>query len=171
MATAKKAKPIPDGYHSVTPHLVVRGAAKALAFYQKAFGAEERYRMPGPEGKILHAEMKIGDSVVMLSDEFPPQGPQDEGAKAPESLKGTTGGLMLYVKDVDKLYERSVKAGAKGLMPVTDMFWGDRYGKLIDPFGHVWAVATHVEDVPPKEMEKRQAAHMAEAKKLQAKKG
>ena len=170
MATAKKVKPIPDGYYSVTPHLVVRGAVKALAFYGKAFGAEEMLRMQSPDGKIAHAEMKIGDSIVMVSDEFPAQGPQDEGAKAPESLKGTTGGLMLYVKDVDKLFERAVKAGAKALMPVSDMFWGDRYGKLLDPFGHVWAIATHVEDVPPKEMEKRQAAFIAEMKK-QAKKG
>lgn len=166
---AKKTKPIPDGYHSVTPHLVVRGAAKALAFYGKAFGAEEQLRMASPDGKILHAEMRIGDSVVMLADEFPPQGPQDAGALAPESLKGTTGGLMLYVKDVDKMFERAVKAGAKTLLPVTDMFWGDRYGKLIDPFGHVWAIATHVEDVPPKEMEKRQAAMMAEMKKASKK--
>ena len=167
---SKKVKPVPDGYHSVTPHLVVRGAAKALAFYQKAFGAEEMLRMPGPEGKIVHAEMKVGDSIVMLSDEFPAQGPQDEGAKSPESLKGTTGGLMLYVKDVDQFFERAVKAGAKALMPVTDMFWGDRYGKLLDPFGHVWAIATHVEDVSPKEMEKRQQAFMAEMRR-QARKG
>jgi PhnB protein len=170
MPTAKKAKPIPEGYHSVTPHIVVRGAAKAIAFYEKAFGAEEKLRMPGPEGKIVHAELQIGDSVVMLSDEFPAQGPADEGAKAPETLKGTTGGLMLYVKDVDKMFERAVKAGAKTLMPVTDMFWGDRYGKLMDPFGHVWAIATHTEDVSPKEIEKRQAAFLAEMRKA-AKKG
>ena len=169
--TAKKAKPIPDGYHSVTPHLVVRGAAKAITFYEKAFGAEESLRMPGPEGKIVHAEIKIGDSIVMLSDEFPAQGPQDAGALAPETLEGTTGGLMLYVKDVDRLFERAVKAGAKALMPVQDMFWGDRYGKLVDPFGHVWAVATHVEDVPPKEIERRQQAMAAELAKKSRTKG
>lgn len=140
-------KAIPDGYHTITPFLVVRGGTQAIQFYQRAFGAEEIASMPGPDGKLMHAEIRIGDSVVMLSDEFPQM-----GNKAPESLGGTPGGLMIYSDNVDQLWDRAVKAGATVEMPLTDMFWGDRYGKLRDPFGHSWALAQHVRDVSPEEM-------------------
>lgn len=143
-------KPIPEGYHTVTPHIVVRGAEEAIAFYARAFGAEETVRMPGPGGKLLHAEVRIGDSVVMLSDEFP-----EMGARSPQSIGGTSGGLMLYVNDVDAAFARAVGAGATAEMPPQDMFWGDRYGKLRDPFGHSWSLATHVEDLDPDEMMRR----------------
>jgi uncharacterized glyoxalase superfamily protein PhnB len=146
-------KPIPDGFHSVTPHIVVRDAAKALAFYQNAFGAEERYRMPGPDGKVVHAEFRIGDSIVMIGEETP-----QRGALSPQAVGGTPVTLMLYVKDVDASFARATKAGCTVQMPLEDMFWGDRYGKLQDPFGHQWAMATHKEDVSPQEMTKRMAA-------------
>ncbi len=146
-----------EGYHTVTPYVVVSGAAKAIEFYQKAFGAEERVRMPGPGGTIMHAEVQIGDSVVMLSDENPAM-----GAKSPTTLGGTPASLMVYVEDVDQAFERAVKAGAKAEMPPTDMFWGDRFSKLVDPFGHVWSLATHIEDVPPEEMSKRMQAATAQ---------
>jgi PhnB protein len=140
-------KPIPEGYHTVTPHLVVRGAEQAIQFYQVAFGAEELVRMPTPEGKLMHAEIKIGDCVVMLSDEFP-----ELGSKSPATLGGTASGLMIYSENVNQLWERAVKAGAVVEMPLADMFWGDRYGRLRDPFGQSWALAQHVRDVPPEEM-------------------
>ncbi len=146
------AKPIPEGYHSVTPALAVDGAAEAIDFYRRAFGAKERARMLGPDGKIAHAELEIGDSVVMLSDPMP-QSP----LKTPKQLGGTTASLMLYVEDVDALVQQAVDAGAKITMPVENQFWGDRYGKLRDPFGHEWQVATHVEDVSPEEMARRAA--------------
>lgn len=152
-------KPIPDGYRSVTPHIVIRDAAKAIEFYKKAFNAEENYRMPGPGGKLMHAEIRIGDSIVMLADEMP-----DMGSKSPQALGGTPGGLMIYTKDVDAMFQQAVKAGATVEMPVSNMFWGDRYGKLRDPFGHSWAIATHVEDVPPEEMPKRMMAAMKDMK-------
>ncbi len=152
--SAKKAvKPIPKGYHAITPHLIVRGAAKALDWYAKVFGAVPTIRMEGADGLIAHCEFKIGDCNVMMSDEFP-----DIGSKSPESLGGTPTGIMMYVADTDAIYARAVKAGAKGLVPPGDMFWGDRYSKLSDPFGHTWAIATHFEDVSEKEMKKRQAA-------------
>jgi PhnB protein len=140
-------KAIPEGYHTVTPHLVVRGADKAIQFYQAAFGAEELVRMPTPDGKLMHAEIRIGDSVVMLADEFP-----EMGSKSPDTLGGTSNGLMIYSENVNQLWDRAVKAGAAVEMPLTDMFWGDRYGKLRDPFGQSWALAQHVRDVSPEEM-------------------
>jgi len=146
-------KPIPEGYHSVTPHLAIRGAAKALEFYAKALGAEEVFRMPGPGGTIMHAEMRIGDSVVMLGEECP-----DMGAAAPPTIGGSPVSLLLYVRDVDASCARAASAGCTVEMPPTDMFWGDRYAKLKDPFGHKWGMATHKEDVSPDEMARRLAA-------------
>lgn len=143
-------KPIPEGYHTATPYLVVHDAAKALDFYKRAFDAKETVRMAGPQGKIAHAELQIGDSMIMLADELP----QME-ARSPQSLGGTTTGIFLYVKDVDAACKQAVGAGAKVTMPVADMFWGDRYGKVTDPFGHSWSIATHVEDVAPEEMKTR----------------
>jgi PhnB protein len=140
---------IPQGMHSVTPHLVCAGAAKAIEFYKQAFGAEEGARLPGPDGRLMHASVKIGDSQVMLVDEMP-----EWGALGPKSLKGTPVTIHLYVEDVDALVARAVKAGAKVTMPVADQFWGDRYGKLEDPFGHHWSVATHVRDVSMEEAQK-----------------
>ncbi len=150
-----KVKPIPKGMHTVTPHLVCNGASKAIEFYKKAFGAVEMFRMPTPDSKkLLHAEIRVGDSVVMLVDEFP------EWEKlGPTALKGSPITLLLYVEDVDSFVNRAVKAGAKVTMPVADMFWGDRYGTLEDPFGHKWSVATHIRDVTPEEM-KRAAKEM-----------
>jgi len=145
-------KPIPDGYHTVTPHLVVRGAAKAIEFYAKAFGAEERFRMPGPDGSVMHAELSLGDSVVMLGEEAPQM-----GASSPQTIGGSPVSLLIYVKDVDASFARAEKAGCTVQLPPTDMFWGDRYGKLVDPFGHHWALATHKEDLSPEEMAKRMA--------------
>ena len=137
-------KPIPDGFHTLTPHIVTNKCSEALEFYKKAFGAEEIERMPGPDGtSVLHAEMKIGDSVIMLADEFPGR----DGPKAPSSLRGTTTTLHLYVKDVDQAFQRALDAGAETTMPVMDMFWGDRYGRVKDPFGHQWSLATHKEDL------------------------
>ena len=143
-------KAIPEGYHTATPYLVVRNAAEAIEYYKKAFGAQEVMRMPTPDGKIGHAELKIGDSMVMLADE------NDRGtSKAPQTLGGTTAGIMLYVEDADATFHHAINAGGKVFMPLTDMFWGDRFGQLTDPFGQAWSVATHKEDVSPAEMEKR----------------
>ena len=158
---AKAVKAMPDGSHTVTPGLCIKGADRALEFYQKAFGAQLLMRMPGPDGKIMHAEIKIGDSIVFVSDEFPEM---PGGCRSPESLKGTTGALYLYVPDVDTAFNRAVKAGATVTMPVADMFWGDRYGQLQDPFGHLWGLATHTEDLTPEEIAKRQQAFFATAK-------
>jgi PhnB protein len=140
---------IPQGMHSVTPHLICAGAAKAIEFYKQAFGATEQARLPGPDGRLMHASVKIGDSQVMLVDEMP-----EWGALGPKSLKGSPVTIHLYVDDVDAVVERAVKAGAKVTMPVADQFWGDRYGKLEDPFGHHWSVATHVRDVSMEEAQK-----------------
>jgi PhnB protein len=144
----------PKGYHSVTPYLVVDNAAKALEFYQKALNAKELFRLPiqGKDGgeKIGHAEIKIGDSQVMLSDEYP-----EMNAIGPKTLGGTSASFMIYVDDVDKAFAQAVKAGAKQVQPVENQFWGDRTGTLLDPFGHKWTLGTHVEDVPPEEMQKR----------------
>lgn len=145
-----QVKPIPEGYHSVTPYLVVNDGARAIDFYQRAFGAKEMVRMDGPGGKIMHAELKIGDSMIMLADEMP-----GAGTRSPQSLGGTTVGIFLYFEDVDKVFKQATSAGAKVDMPLSDQFWGDRYGKLSDPFGHSWALATHKEDVKPEEMKKR----------------
>ena len=149
----EKVNPIPEGYHSVTPYLVVDGGARALEFYKQAFGATELFRMEGPDGKIGHAEIKIGDSHVMLGDESP-----EMGARGPQSFGGSPVSLMLYVEDVDATVNRAVEAGAKLTRPVADQFYGDRTGGLTDPFGHTWYVATHVEDVPPEELKRRAAA-------------
>jgi uncharacterized glyoxalase superfamily protein PhnB len=142
-------KPIPDGMHSVTPHLVCAGAADAIEFYRKAFDAADIGRLPGPGGKLLHALIRIGDSAVMLVDEFP-----EWGSFGPRSLKGSPVTLHLYVEDVDAVFERAVAAGAQVVMPLADMFWGDRYGVLEDPFGHRWSIGTHVRDVSPDEMQR-----------------
>jgi PhnB protein len=148
---------VPEGYRTVTPYLVIKGAAEAIEWYKKAFGAEEIARMPMPDGRLMHAEIKIGDSFVMMSDEFPEFG----GGKSPKSLGGCTTSLHLYFPDCDAAFTRAVDAGATGKMPPMDMFWGDRFGKLTDPFGHEWSVATHIEDVAPAEMEKRMRTEMA----------
>ena len=142
-------KPIPDGYHSVTPYLVIGGAAKAIDFYRQAFGAEEAFRMPMGD-KVGHAEIRIGDSVVMLSDEWP-----DMGVVGPKTRGGTTVSLMIYVNDVDSAYKRAIDAGAQAERPVENQFYGDRAGTLVDPFGHRWTLSTHVEDVSPEEMSRR----------------
>ncbi len=152
---AAQVKKIPAGYHAVTPYLVVSDAARAIDFYKQAFGASEIMRMGAPGGKIGHAELKIGDSMIMLSDEM-------MGNKSPKTIGGSPVGIFLYVEDVDSVFKQAVNAGAKSDATPTDMFWGDRYGKLTDPFGHVWSVATHVEDVAPAEMEKRAKAAMAQ---------
>ena len=157
-----QVKPIPDGYHTVTPYLTVRDAAKAIDFYKRAFDATEMYRMEGPEGKIAHAELKIGDSVIMLGDEMP-----GAETRAPQSVGGTTTGVFLYVKDVDAAFHKATTAGAKATAQPADMFWGDRYGKLMDPFGHAWSLATHKEDVAPAEMKKRTEAHVAKLAEAQ----
>jgi uncharacterized glyoxalase superfamily protein PhnB len=150
-------KPVPDGYRTVTPSLTVKGAAQAIDFYKRAFGAHEGGRMDSPDGKsVMHAELRIGDSMVMLSDEFPQMGPS-----SPATLGGTTASVFLYVPDVDAAFKRAVEAGGKAIMPPTDMFWGDRFGKLVDPFGHHWAMATHKEDLSPDEVRKRGAEAMA----------
>jgi PhnB protein len=149
-------KPIPEGYHTVTPYLAVNDGAKAIEFYKRAFGAEERHRMEGPQGKIAHAELKIGDSIIMLADEMP-----GSGCRTPQSLGGTSVNIFLYVNDVDSVYNQAVRAGAKAEMPLADQFWGDRYGKVTDPFGHSWSLATHKEDVAPAEMQKRAQEAMA----------
>jgi PhnB protein len=149
----KQAKPIPDGYHTVTPYLIVRGGAKAIDFYKQAFGAEELYRLDMGGGKLGHAEIKIGDSPIMLADEHP-----EMGFKSPQAYGGSPVSICLYVPDVDKLAERAVKAGAKVLRPVKDQFYGDRSGTFGDPFGHVWTIATHKEDLTPEEIGRRAAA-------------
>ena len=155
---AATTKPIPEGFHAVTPHLVVRGASEAIEYYKKAFGAVERFRMPGPDGKsIMHAELVIGDSIIFLCDEFP-----DMNAKSPVALQGTPVSIHLYVEDVDAVFNRALAEGAKTTMPVQDMFWGDRFGELVDPYGHHWSIASHVEDVPPEELAKRGAEAFCE---------
>ena len=150
-------KPVPEGFHTATPTLIVRNAAAAIEFYKKVFDAEERMRMPSPDGKIMHAELKIGDSIIFLSDEFP-----NMGGKSPQTLGGHSGGVYLYVPDVDDVFQRALAAGGKSFTPVTDMFWGDRHGNFTDPFGHSWGVSTHTEDVSEEEMGKRAEAFYAE---------
>ena len=149
-------QPVPDGYHTVSPYLAVEDAATAIDYYKKAFGATERVRMEAPDGKIGHAELEIGDSIVMLADPFP-----QASTKPPHELGGTSAGVFLYVEDVDRVVKRAVEAGATVTMEVADQFWGDRFGTVTDPFGHVWSVATHIEDVPPAEMAERAKAAMA----------
>jgi PhnB protein len=151
-------KPIPDGYHSVTPYLIIRNAANAIEFYKKAFGATELFRFGAPEGKIGHAEIKIGDSPIMLADEYP-----DMGYVSPQTLGGSPVSLMIYVEDVDTVFDRAVASGAEVQKPVEDKFYGDRSGTITDPYGHVWHIATHKEDISLEEMNKRAAAAAAGA--------
>jgi PhnB protein len=148
-------KPIPDGYHTATPYLIVNGAAEAIEFYKRALGATELLRMTDPQGRIGHAEIRIGDSVIMLADEHP-----DMGYRGPRSMGGSSVSILLYVDDVDTIFGRAVSAGATVQRPIANQFYGDRSGKLEDPFGHVWSIATHVEDVPPEEMLRRAEAAM-----------
>jgi PhnB protein len=148
-ASMPAVRAIPDGYHSITPQLTCRDAAKAIEFYKNVFGAKELMRMPGPDGKVMHAELQIGDSRVMVNDEMPGM----TVAPAPAKLHATS--LFIYTENVDALFERGTKAGAQVDMPLENMFWGDRYGKFTDPFGHQWGLATHVEDVAPDEMQRR----------------
>ena len=148
-----KVKPVPEGYTTVTPYLTIRGAAKAIDFYKQAFGAKELFRMPGPDGKIVHAEILVGDSHIMIADES-----GSTETKAPQTLNGSTAGIFLYLPDVDASFKQAVKAGAKENMPLQNMFWGDRFGKLTDPFGHKWMLASRVEEVSPEEMEERMTA-------------
>lgn len=150
---AKAVSAIPEGYHSVTPYLIIKDAAKAIDYYKQAFGAVELFRMQAPDGKVGHAEIKIGDSPVMLADEFP-----EMGYVGPKSLGGTAVSLMIYVEDVDTVYKRALKTGGEELKALQDQFYGDRSGTLKDPFGHVWTISTHVEDVAPEEMKKRASA-------------
>jgi PhnB protein len=150
------AKPIPEGYHTLTPYLAVESAAEAIEFYKRAFGAKEAFRMPGPEGTIAHAELEIGDSHVMLSDPFP-----QSSVRPPHELGGTSASVFMYVEDVDAVVKQAVDAGATVTMEVDDQFWGDRFGSISDPFGHVWSIATHIEDLSPEEIAERGKAAMA----------
>ena len=149
------AKAVPDGYHTATPYLIIKGAAAALDFYKKAFGATELFRMASPDGKIGHAEIRIGDSQIMLADEVPGM-----GYVSPQTLGGSPVSLMLYVPDVDQLFQQAIAAGGTAQRPVQDQFYGDRSGTLKDPFGHVWTISTHIEDIPPDEMRRRAEAFM-----------
>jgi PhnB protein len=149
-------KAIPDGYHSATPYLIVKGAAQAIDFYKHSFGATELFRMADAEGRVGHAEIRIGDSVIMLADEN-----LSRGYRSPRSLGGSPVSIMLYLEYVDDVFARAVKAGAKAQRAVANQFYGDRSGTLEDPFGHVWTIATHVEDVPPAELERRARAAMS----------
>jgi PhnB protein len=149
-------KPIPEGYHTLTPYLTVENAADAIEFYERAFGAKERVRMSAPDGSIGHAELEIGDSLIMLSDPFP-----QSTVRSPTEVGATTASVHVYLEDVDAAFKRAIDAGATSSMDVDDMFWGDRMGTVTDPFGHVWSIATHVEDVTPEEIEERGKAAMA----------
>jgi PhnB protein len=155
-------KPIPDGYQTLTPFLTVRDAVRAIEFYKQAFGAVERGVAKGPDGKIMHAELKIGDSIMMLSDEYP-----EFGSLSPLSTGGAGMGLHIYIDGVDAAFDRAVKAGAKVDMPVMDQFWGDRYGKLTDPFGHKWSIATHTKDLSMDEMKRGMDEALEKSKKMQ----
>jgi PhnB protein len=153
-------KAIPEGYHTLTPYMTVRDAARAIEFYKQAFGATERGVMKGPDGKVMHAELRIGDSIIMLADEFP-----QFGSLSPQSIGGSGMGLHIYAEDVDAAFDRAVKAGATVEMPVSEMFWGDRYGKLMDPFGHKWSIATHTRDMSMEEIEEAQEEAMKQMPK------
>ena len=153
-------KPIPEGYHTVTPTLTVRDAANAIEFYKKAFGAQEINRFPGLDGKsIMHAEIKIGDSRIMLNDEQPQM-----GALSPQSVGGASSGIFLYVENTDDVFNKAISAGAKSLMPPMDAFWGDRFGSIIDPFGHVWSIATRKKDMTPDELKQEAEKFMKQMK-------
>lgn len=164
-----KVPPVPPGYRTVTPHLVLDECAKAIDFYRAAFGAEEKLRMPGPGGKLAHAEIQVGDSMIMMSDEMPPMPGQPAMMKAPRMAGVSTAAVFLYVDDVDKWFDRALRAGCTVRMPLADMFWGDRYGQVIDPFGVVWGMGTHKEDLTPEQIAERQQAFMAEMMKGGAK--
>jgi PhnB protein len=155
---APKVNPIPQGYHTVTPNLTVGDAAKALDFYRKAFGAEETVRMPGSNGRIMHAEFRLGDSVLMLGEGMP-----DMGVNNPKTLGGTPVSFYVYVENVDAAWKRAVDAGAKQIMPLQDMFWGDRTGRLEDPFGHAWNLAQHIGDPTPEEIQRGQEEFFSKA--------
>jgi len=160
---AQRVNAIPDGYHTMTPALTVRDMARAIEFYKKAFNAQERSRMDGPDGQLMHAEMKIGNSIFMLGPENPQM-----GSKSPLALNGTPVALYLYVENADAAFDQAVSAGAKVEMPVADMFWGDRTGSVIDPFGHRWWVGTHKEDMTPDQMKQRAQQFFAEQAKTGA---
>jgi len=145
---SEAVRPIPEGFHSVTPHLVCAGAAAAIDFYKQAFGAAEVGRLPMPDGRVAHAEIRIGDSRIMLADDFP-----EYGSHGPQTLKGTPVYIHLYVNDADAAWDQALAAGAKPVMPLADMFWGDRYGQVEDPFGHRWSIATHQREVTPEQMQ------------------
>jgi PhnB protein len=153
----KKAQAIPKGYHTVTPSLVIDGAAKAIDFYKKALGAEELSRFPGPDGSIMHAEIRIGDSTLMLADEMP-----DQGTRGPKSRGGTSVSFFIYKEDVDAAWKQAVDAGAKPVVPLADQFWGDRAGSFEDPFGHLWWLAQHIQDLTPEELRKSAEAFFSQ---------
>jgi PhnB protein len=161
---AKSVNPIPAGYHTLTPYLYIRGAGEAIEFYKKALGAKELFRIPSPDGKTIgHAEIQIGDSIIMMADEMPAH-----GIKGPQTLNGTSASFLLYVKDVDAAFKQAVDAGGKVTRPLENKFYGDRMGTLVDPYGHEWSLGTHIEDVSPEEMSKRvkaEYAKMAEKEK------
>ncbi len=161
----RSATPIPPGFHTVTPSLCFKDAAAAIEFYKKALGAEELFRMNSPDGKIGHAEIKIGDSVVFITDEFPGM-----GCSSPQTAGTTTGSLYLYVTDVDSAFQRAVDAGGKPQMPVSDMFWGDRFGSFVDPFGYSWGLSTHVQDYTPQQIEENAKQFYAQMAQQQAQK-
>jgi PhnB protein len=148
----QKAKAIPDGFHTISPHLTVKNGEQAIEFYKKAFGAEAVRVTKGPDGTLMHADLRIGDSMLMLNDEFP-----DWKVLGPQALGGTPVTVHLYVQDADAAWKRAVDAGCSVKMPLQDQFWGDRYGQLVDPFGHQWSIATHIEDPTPEEIQKRMA--------------
>ena len=149
-------KPIPEGYHTLTPYLAVENAAEAIDFYKRAFGAEEHFRMPGPNDTIAHAEIKVGDSVVMLSDPFP-----QASVRPPKEVGGVSASLFMYVEDVDAVFNQAIDAGASSTMEPADQFWGDRFGTVTDPFGHLWSISTHIEDLTPEEIAERSKEAMA----------
>lgn len=151
-------KPIPEGYHTVTPYLFIKGAARAIDYYTQVFGAKERVRMPGPNGQVMHAELQIGDSIVMLADENPQM-----GARSPQTIGGAASSLHVYVANVDGTAQKAVDAGGQLVRPVKDQFYGDRSGTIIDPFGHIWSIATHIEDVSPEDMKERMAKAMSQS--------
>jgi uncharacterized glyoxalase superfamily protein PhnB len=148
-------KAVPEGYHTLTPSLTIRDAARAIEFYKQAFGAVEKGVAKGPDGKVMHAELRIGDSLIMLADEFP-----EFGSLSPQTIGGSGSGLHIYVEDVDTAFDRAIGAGGVVEMPVAEMFWGDRFGKLVDPFGHKWSIATHVRDMSPEEIVEAQEEFM-----------
>jgi PhnB protein len=159
---AKQVKPIPEGYHTVTPYLAVQDGAQAIDFYKRAFGAKEVMRSDGPDGKVSHAEIKIGDSIIMLG------GMTSAELRAPQSLGASTVSIFLYLDSVDATFKQALSAGAKETQPLADMFWGDRYGRITDPFGHSWSLAQHIEDVAPAELEKRAKEAMAKQRQQRA---